>query len=134
LKKQIVENDTNINDVKYIDSLLDHYLALSVTHPDIYGQLNHYSQLVAANAFLKTRDIEKASKRLVESCTYDGFILKSFGPNMMVAKRFLEEGHQAPVIEFLQNCQSYWYDRKAYIWEEEISNGTMPDFGENLNY
>lgn len=134
LKDILVNNETSSNDINYAQSLLEHYSPISSEYPEVYGQLNHYAELIIADAYLKNNAIDQAAAHLTNSCKQKGFTLKSFGPNMQVANRMLEKSLSNSVVDYLKACQKHWLDRKAYLWEEMIKEGKTPDFGANLNY
>ena len=60
--------------------------------------------------------------------------LSSFGPNMMLAKELLENGHKAVVLKYFAACGKFWADESLKDWKKEVMDGAIPDFGANENY
>ncbi len=62
--------------------------------------------------------------------------LKSFGPNMMLARELLERGERDVVIAYLGKCSRFWtmHGGKLEEWTRQVHSGEIPDFGANLVY
>lgn len=60
--------------------------------------------------------------------------MRSFGPNMSLARDLLAKGEREIVIEYLDGCSVFWKDAQVEQWKGEINQGKVPDFGANLNY
>jgi hypothetical protein len=56
--------------------------------------------------------------------------LGSFGPSMQLARDLLLQGHSAEVIEFLDQCRSFWTHGGLWldIWRRRINSGRVPNF------
>ena len=62
--------------------------------------------------------------------------LKSFGPNMMLARELLERGERDVVVAYFEKCSRFWTMRggKLKEWTRQVHSGEIPDFGANLVY
>jgi hypothetical protein len=62
--------------------------------------------------------------------------MKSFGPNMSLAKDLLQEGEQQAVLDYFGLCHEFWKsgEKKLDQWSQEVNAGRLPDFGANLVY
>jgi hypothetical protein len=97
----------------------------------------HHGNLVLGRLALQDGHVEEAKARLLASVKTTGSpVMKSFGPNMRLAKELLERGERAVVIEYLQLCSVFWQtgDHQAEKWVYEIEQGNVPSFGANLCY
>lgn len=82
-------------------------------------------------------NVEEAKKRLLASADSDGSpVLKSFGPNMQLAKELLKRGEKDVVLEYFKRCGTFWEMGKDKLaaWCETVRQGGIPDFGANLNF
>jgi len=101
------------------------------------GDAHHQANVLLGRLSLRDGDIEKAKIHLREAGKTTGSpVLKSFGPNMSLAKELLESGERDVVIEFLNLCTKFWYtpDHEPQKWIHAIEQGEIPDFGANLSY
>jgi hypothetical protein len=62
--------------------------------------------------------------------------LKTFGPNMMLAKELLDQGRTDAVLQYFQLCGRFWESDRGRLqqWTEEVEGGKLPEFGANLVY
>ena len=53
-----------------------------------------------------------------------------FGPDMLLAKRLLEKGDRATVIQYFDLCANFW-KHAAYLepWKKAVQQGEIPNFG-----
>jgi hypothetical protein len=101
------------------------------------GRAIYYGHLVMGRLALRDGDLSKGKEHLLKSATTKGdSSLKSFGPNMTLAKELLERGERDVVIRFLKLCTNFWKtpDHQPEQWMWQIEQGKMPDFGANLRY
>lgn len=101
------------------------------------GPAIHYGNLVLGRLALKSGEMDKAKRHLLESAKMSGSpCLCTGGPNMTLAKELLELDERGVVIEFLRLCTSFWEtsDHRAEQWIYAIEQGQKPDFGPNLAY
>ncbi len=56
--------------------------------------------------------------------------LGSFGPSMQLARELLLQGHSVEVIEFLDQCRSFWTHGGLWldVWRRKINSGRVPNF------
>ena len=56
------------------------------------------------------------------------------GPEMSLARDFLTRGERAVVLEFLDNCRSFWTSEDGIIdhWRDTVLSGKIPDFRRRL--
>ena len=104
-----------------------------------YGNAIHHSNLILGKVALREKKIEEAKIYLLKAGRTSGSSqLKSFGPNMSLAKELLEIGENEIVLEYLDLCKIFW--RKIFSWwkirkwKRVIRKGGIPDFGANLVY
>ena len=103
-----------------------------------HGNAVHHGNLIRGRAALKRGDVQQASDHLRAAGKTEGSPqLKSFGPNMILARELLRVGEQAAVLEYLEGCKIFWEGALATSldkWVAEIEQGREPDFGPNLVY
>ena len=95
-----------------------------------------FGNLILGRLALKAGDIEQAKHFLIESGKTPGSPqLNSFGPNMTLAKGLLEKGQTEVVLEYFDLCAKFWrYQPRLGEWTAAVKQGTIPDFGANLDY
>jgi hypothetical protein len=111
-----------------------------------YGNAVHQGHIVLGLVALGRGDEAQAAERLLLAGQTPGSPqLNSFGPNMSLAKAFLEEGgSREVVIEYLALCGRFWGSGTSAIdelsrarlegWKRAVLEGEVPDFGANLYY
>ena len=102
-----------------------------------YGSAIYYGNTILGCIALRSGDVTKAKEYLLESSKTPGsHVLRSFGPNMILAKELLEKGGKETVLQFLHLCENFWklHIDKLKEWEREVEEGRIPNFGANLNY
>src|ERR1035441_2087667 len=62
--------------------------------------------------------------------------LDTFGPNMSLAKDLLDAGERDIVLQFFEECRSFWKNGgdKLNQWIDDVQKGRTPSFGANLVY
>jgi hypothetical protein len=62
--------------------------------------------------------------------------LASLGPNMALAKELLDRGETSTVLEYLEECKSFWEGNRGKLaqWVALIRAALTPDFGANVDY
>jgi tetratricopeptide (TPR) repeat protein len=101
------------------------------------GMAVHYGNLVLGLLALRSGDVAAAKDHLLASArTVGSPTLCSFGPNMSLARVFLEAGEREVVAEYLRLCGAFWHtpDHRAEQWAYAVEHGAGPDFGANLDY
>ena len=102
-----------------------------------YGNRVHHGNLVLGRIALAEGDVKAARFRLIAAGNTPGSPqLNSFGPNMTLAKDFLERGDRDVVLKYFRLCSRFWeMDRgKLDDWATLVKEGKIPDFGANLIY
>jgi hypothetical protein len=101
------------------------------------GEAVHVGNLVLGELALRADDVEQAKTYLIAAGkTVGSPALKSFGPNMRLAKQLLDRGERAVVIDYLKVCANFWQtnNHRAEQWIHLLEHGGSPDFGANLVY
>ena len=102
-----------------------------------YGNAIHHGHLLLGRVALARGDLGRAVSELIAAGHTPGSPqLNSFGPNCQLALELLKAGHPAPVLEFLQLCETFWNPTcsRAAVWARQIRQGSVPNFGPNLSY
>jgi hypothetical protein len=105
--------------------------------PSLYGDATHIGNMVLGRLALMSGDVGKAKEHLLAAGRVPGSpVLKSFGPNMLLARELIEKGERATVVEYLDLCAKFWehQDGKLEGWKTAVQDGSMPNFGPNLGY
>lgn len=96
----------------------------------------HVSNTVLGLVAFENGDLSKAGEHLVASGTlkWGSPSFRSFGPNMLLAKKLLEKGERGVVVEYLDKCANFWELEKGRLakWKKTIGDGGVPDFRSNL--
>lgn len=102
-----------------------------------YGHAVHHGNIILGRIALKSGDLKKAKKHLIEAGKTPGSpTLNSFGPNMALAKELLEKGERKVVIEYFQLCSKFWKMKGDRLekWTAIVKQGEIPNFLGNLYY
>jgi tetratricopeptide (TPR) repeat protein len=102
-----------------------------------YGNAIHKGNLILGRIALTSGKLQEAKDYLLKAGRTPGSPqLNSFGPNMTLAKELLGKGEREVVIEYFQQCASFWKMRRDRLenWTAIVNKGGMPDFGANLDY
>ncbi|MET0650081.1 MAG: hypothetical protein ABW208_26025 [Pyrinomonadaceae bacterium] len=103
--------------------------------PGMYGDAVHVGNLVLGRLALLNGDVDKAREHLLASGRVPGLpVLKSFGPNMRLARELIEKGERDAAVEYLDLCAKFWENEGGRLagWKAVIKDGGMPNFGPNL--
>jgi hypothetical protein len=102
----------------------------------IVDEVRHHAHLILGRAALQAGNVPVASEELLAAGKVGGGgTLSSFGPNMTLAKELLEKGGRDVVIQYLEECRTFWkLGRNLDSWITAIRNGRIPEFGPNLIY
>lgn len=99
------------------------------------GKALHKFHTHQGRLLLHDGDIKGAKQQLLLSLDVKpDATMRSFGPNMSLARDLLAEGEQEVVISYLDGCSKFWNDASIEQWKAEIDRGEIPNFGANLNY
>jgi len=97
----------------------------------------HHAQIVLGRVALVNGDLKEAKERLVLAGQTAGSpALKTFGPNMSLAKELLEKGERDTVVKYFDECATFWKDHQEKLaqWTAQVRAGETPQFGANLLY
>jgi tetratricopeptide (TPR) repeat protein len=53
-------------------------------------------------------------------------VMRSFGPDLQLARRLLARGESAPVLAYLAQCAAFWNPTRVAKWIAEINRGGIP--------
>jgi hypothetical protein len=102
-----------------------------------YGNAIHKAHLVLGQVALNEDDIDEAKRHLLEAGKTPGSPqLKTFGPNMLLAKNLLEKQEREFVLKYFELCAKFWKERDGKLnqWKAAVLNDETPDFDKNLIY
>ncbi len=99
---------------------------------------NHQIHTFLGLVEVADENISAAKQHLLDSISnFNSFALQERGPNLLLAKRLLEVGEKEVVLTFFEKVDAEWKGRlqrgNTAGWEKEISEGSIPDFGKNLD-
>ena len=114
-------------------------LALAPTHQGNwnYGNAIQDGNLVLGRIALREGRMDEAKECLLAAGGSPGSpTMKSFGPNMSLAKDLLEKGERETVLQYFELCRKFWKMDYGKLdkWNREVKAGQIPDFGANLVY
>jgi hypothetical protein len=101
------------------------------------GDAIHQGNIVLGRLALLGGDVEEARRYLLLAGKTPGSTsLASQGPNMALARDLLEHGESAAVLQYLEECGSFWSGNRGKLaeWSALIRAGLKPDFGVNVMY
>jgi len=137
-KNQIFKSFQN-NDYSTCKSFIEEQLSITKQVEANWNKGNslHICYTYLGLIAIEENKIEEAKEFLLLSGEISGSPqLKSFGPNMLLAKKLLELGANEEVILYLKKCSKFWYlifsFWKLRKWKSKIKSGKIPDFGANL--
>lgn len=102
-----------------------------------YGNAIQDANVVLGRIALKEARIDEAKARLMKAGNSPGSPqMNTFGPNVSLARDLLIAGEREVVLEYFRLCRNFWEDGKEELdlWERQIKQGKVPDFGANLIY
>lgn len=102
-----------------------------------YGNAIHDGNVVLGRIALRERDLEAAKQRLLDAGKTPGSPqLRSFGPNLSLARELLERKEMDVVLVYFGSCMEFWEmgREKLRHWSILVKAGEMPDFGPNTSY
>lgn len=82
-------------------------------------------------------DLDAAQVHLLKSgMTAGSPTMRSFGPNMSLAKKLIEAGQTEVVLQYFDECEGFWQLHRETLaqWRAVVEAGGVPDFGANLIY
>jgi hypothetical protein len=138
-KKKMIYSFRN-NNFKEAEELAYQFLELTkVNETWNYEDAVHHSHLLLGRIALKKGNVELAEEFLLKAAETKGTaVLKTFGPNMMLAKELLVLKRKRAVLQYISLTKNFWFWiyswRKTSIWKKQILRDEIPDFGGNLIY
>lgn len=97
----------------------------------------HQASIILGRVALRGGDVAKAKEYLLQAGDVGAAAgLRTFGPNMALAKDLLEKGETDAVLEYFRLCGEFWEMGEARLaeWTATVKAGKVPDFGANLVY
>jgi len=101
------------------------------------GDAIHQGNIVLGRLALRNGDVGEAKRYLLLAGKTPGSTsLAAQGPNMALARDLLDHGESATVLQYLEECGSFWSGNRGKLaeWMALIRAGLKPDFGANLTY
>jgi ATP/maltotriose-dependent transcriptional regulator MalT len=101
------------------------------------GDAIHQGNIVLGRLALRGGDVAEAKRYLLLAGQTPGSTsLEAQGPNMALARDLLERGESAAVLQYLEECGSFWDGNRGRLaeWMALIRAGLKPDFGANVTY
>jgi hypothetical protein len=101
------------------------------------GDAIHQGNIVLGRLAYRKGDVQGAILYLLAAGKTPGSpTLAALGPNMGLARDLLLGGQSAAVIQYLEECGTFWMggSQKLAEWLALTRAGLSPDFGDNLNY
>jgi beta-lactamase regulating signal transducer with metallopeptidase domain len=101
------------------------------------GDLVHKGNTVLGRLAVRDGRLDDADRYLLASADTSGSpVLKSFGPNMSLAKDLLEAGRPEVVLKYFEACDRFWTIDffRLRRWSSAVRAGRIPEFGPNLVY
>jgi hypothetical protein len=103
----------------------------------MYGNAIHDGHAILGRVALQRGDRRAAIDHLLAAGTTPGSPqLKSFGPNVVLARDLLALGEKDVVLAYFDQCQWFWTrgGDELLEWRQAIAREELPDFGANLAY
>jgi hypothetical protein len=102
--------------------------------------VTYYANFVLGRLALLNGETKTAENYLLKAGHTKGdAVLRSFGPNMSLARELLKHRDtevQQTVVQFLEDCKSFWIrdcdNGRLDRWQAMILAGRMPDFDRQL--
>ena len=100
-----------------------------------HGNAIHFGHTTLGLLALERGDVGLAMEELQRAGATPGSPqLNSFGPTMQLARALLARGQPAAVLQYLQQCRSFWRLGGVWLdlWEAKVRSGGVPNFTINL--
>ena len=99
-----------------------------------YGNAIHKGHSALGLVALRMNDLNSARHHLLQSAPSDAGSpqMKSFGPNMTLARELLKKGERDVVLKYFDQCDRFWTVPVYWRWFVEM--GLTPSFGANMDY
>lgn len=112
---------------EYAERMVDHGRRGSVH----YGDNSHYGNVTLGKIALAEGDVQGAvSYLLLAGSTPGSPRLRHTGPDTELAKGLLEEGEREAVLQYLNQCASFWESGQDRLreWATLVRAGAIPNF------
>ena len=129
-------NVGNMDQARYLTEELQRMMA-EYSDDWNYGNAVHDVHVVLGRLAISEGRIEAAKAHLLEAGKSPGSPqLKTFGPNMSLARDLLQNGEKEVVLKYFKLCAKFWSKKSSKLpkWTQEVQEGLIPDFGANLTY
>lgn len=96
-----------------------------------YGNAHHFAHTVLGLLALRVDDLHTAKVELLAAGETRGSPqLDTFGPTMQLARELLKKGEFEVVLDYLQQCRSFWKMGTVWLdlWEQKMRAGGVPNF------
>jgi hypothetical protein len=97
---------------------------------DSFGEAVHHGHIVLGRLALQAGNVAEARSRLLAAGDTPGSAgLRSFGPDVALARELLAHGERAVVIDYLRRVDKFWQRRHGCIdtWTAQIAQAHDPD-------
>jgi hypothetical protein len=139
IAKAALEDDQNIDADDYANRALTFAQEHRITE-QAAGRIDYYANFVLGRLALLKGDTKRAEGYLLRSGQTKGdAVLRTFGPNMSLARELLKHPDadaQRTVVQFLEDCKRFWMrdceNGKLDRWQAMVLAGKMPDFDMQL--
>ena len=95
-----------------------------------YGTIVHNANQVLGRVALREGNVTDAKRYLLRAGSTPGSpTLNSYGPQLFLAREFLERGERAIVLEYLDLVRRFWSKARwseLDQWKREIAEGKIP--------
>ncbi|WP_316412946.1 hypothetical protein [Mesoterricola silvestris] len=97
----------------------------------------HDIYIARGHVALSKKNMNEAKEMLMRAGNVQGSPrLRTFGPNMGLAKALLEAGEWDAVLEYIDQCRKFWTMGSVQLenWSNSLKRKEIPDFHGNLFY
>ena len=110
------------------DSLVAKNIQPSMKGSNIYD----INDALGRAAFLR-QDYLAAGDYLLKAANTPGSpVLRSFGPDLWLARGLLQAGYKDVVLTFLERCKAFWPKPVLDKWISVLQDGGSPNFSLNI--
>jgi hypothetical protein len=102
--------------------------------PSLLSDGTHIGNMVLGQIAFLNGDIQGAKEHLLEAGKVPGSsVLKSFGPDMLLAKELIGKGERDTVLKYFDLCATFWQNDRGRLadWKQVVKQGGEPNFGSN---
>jgi hypothetical protein len=130
---ELARRAINAGDLAKAENYSQQLLRLAPEYPKDwnYGNAIFYGNFVLGRVELQRGNVAGAGHYLLSAGATPGSPqLRSFGPDMTLAKELLDKGQSDVVLQYLALCKNFWKMERGKLdrWSATIRNGGVPDF------